>query len=115
MQYLKDNNELTKEEEKLYNSRGREFINMIETTAMTKTYKMPLLLVFYNEGNIKMEITEDDIYKSFYSFYHKGSNKVDMLKDKSTKDFWKLGKERLYKTGKKQPNKIHAKDTRRFI
>ena len=62
LQYLKDNNELTKEEEKLYNSRGREFINMIETTAMTKTYKMPLLLVFYNEGNIKMEITASTVY-----------------------------------------------------
>ena len=34
-----------------------------------------------------MEISEDDIYKSFYNFYRKGSNKVDMLKDKGTREF----------------------------
>ena len=60
---------------------------MIETTSMSKTYKMPVLLAFYNNGDIKMDIDEEDIYKSFYEFYQQGSNKVDMLKDKSTKDF----------------------------
>ena len=53
---------------------------MIETTSMSKTYKMPVLLAFYNYGNVKTEINEDDIYKSFYEFYSKGSNKVDMLR-----------------------------------
>lgn len=109
LQYLKDNDELTEEEEKLYNSRGREFINMIETTAMTKTYKMPLFLAFYNEGNIKMEITEEDIYKSFYNFYHKGSNKVDMLKDKSTRDFENWEKKDYIKLAKNNPIKFMLK------
>lgn len=109
LQFLKDNNELTEEEEVLYNSRGREFINMIETTAMTKTYKMPLLLAFYNDGNIKMEITEDDIYKSFYDFYHKGSNKVDMLKDKSTRNFEEWGKKEYVKLAKNNPVKFMLK------
>ena len=82
---------------------------MIETTAMTKTYKMPLLLAFYNEGNIKMEITEEDIYKSFYNFYHKGSNKVDMLKDKSTKDFENWEKKDYIKLAKNNPIKFMLK------
>ena len=85
LEYIKENDKLTHDEEILYNSRGREFINMIETTSMSKTYKMPVLLAFYNDGDIKMEILEDDIYKSFYNFYRKGSNKVDMLKDKGTR------------------------------
>ena len=72
LEYIKENDKLTDDEEILYNSRGREFINMIETTSMSKTYKMPVLLAFYNDGNIKMEISEDDIYKSFYDFYRKG-------------------------------------------
>ena len=82
---------------------------MIETTAMTKTYKMPLLLAFYNEGNIKMEITEEDIYKSFYNFYHKGSNKVDMLKDKSTRDFENWEKKDYIKLAKNNPIKFMLK------
>ena len=94
LEYIKDNSELSYDENILYNSRGREFINMIETTSMSKTYKMPVLLAFYNDGDIKMEISEDDIYKSFYDFYRRGSNKVDMLKDKSTSGFetWDIKK-----------------------
>lgn len=87
LEYIKENDKLTHDEEILYNSRGREFINMIETTSMSKTYKMPVLLAFYNYGDVKMKISEDDIYKSFYNFYRKGSNKVDMLKDKGTREF----------------------------
>ena len=87
IEFLYENNELIEEEKVLHNSIGREFINMIEKTSMSKTYKMPVLLAFYNNGNVKMEITEEDIYKSFYEFYNQGSNKVDMLKDNGTKAF----------------------------
>ena len=82
---------------------------MIETTSMSKTYKMPVLLAFYNDGNIKMEVTEEDIYKSFYDFYHKGSNKVDMLKDGATKDFEKWDKDKYIKLAKNNPIKFLLK------
>ena len=72
MEFLNNINELNEEESVLYNTRAREFINMIETTSMSKTYKMPVLLAFYNNGDIKMDIDEDDVYKSFYEFYHQG-------------------------------------------
>lgn len=109
LEYIKENDELSYDEEKLYNSRGREFINMIETTSMSKTYKMPVLLAFYNEGDIKMEISEDDIYKSFYEFYRKGSNKVDMLKDKSTSDFMSWDKKKYISLAKNNPIKFLIK------
>lgn len=109
MKFLKENNELIKEEEEIYSSFGKDFINMIETTSMSKTYKMPLLLAFYNNGNIKMKITEEDIYRSFYEFYHKGSNKVDMLKDKGTKDFESWDKKQYIDLAKKNPIKFLLK------
>lgn len=109
LEYIKENDELSYDEEKLYNSRGREFINMIETTSMSKTYKMPVLLAFYNDGDIKMEISEDDIYKSFYDFYRKGSNKVDMLKDKSTSDFMSWDKKKYISLAKNNPIKFLIK------
>ena len=109
MKFLKENNELIEEEEELYNSLVKGFINMIETTSMSKTYKMPVLLAFYNNGNIKMEITEEDIYRSFYDFYHKGSNKVDMLKDKTTKDFETWDKNKYIDLAKKNPIKFLLK------
>ena len=109
LQFLKDNNELTEEEEVLYNSRGREFINMIETTSMSKTYKMPVLLAFYNDGDVKINVDEEDIYNSFYKFYHKGSNKVDMLQHKSTKDFEFWDKSNYVKLAKDNPVKFLLK------
>lgn len=109
LEYIKENDKLTDDEEILYNSRGREFINMIETTSMSKTYKMPVLLAFYNDGDIKMEISDDDIYKSFYDFYRKGSNKVDMLKDKGTSDFMNWDKKKYISLAKNNPIKFLIK------
>lgn len=85
--YLNEIGKLSEHEVQLKNSFGGEFINMIEKTSMSKSYKMPLLLAFYNNGDVKMNLTEADIVKSFYDFYHIGSNRVDMLKDNSSKDF----------------------------
>ena len=109
LEYIKENDKLTDDEEILYNSRGREFINMIETTSMSKTYKMPILLSFYNDGDIKMEISEEDIYKSFYDFYRKGSNKVDMLKDKGTSDFMNWDRKKYVRLAKNNPIKFLIK------
>ena len=91
MSYLEINNLLLDEEVKLKNSIGYDFINMIENTSMSKSYKIPVLLAFYNKGDFKIEINDIDLYKSFKAFYNKGSNKVDMLKDKGTVKFevWK--------------------------
>lgn len=35
---------------------------------MSKTYKIPVLLAFYNDGNIKLNINDEDIYRSFVLF-----------------------------------------------
>lgn len=115
LEYIKENDKLTYDEEILYNSRGREFINMIETTSMSKTYKMPVLLAFYNDGDIKMEILEDDIYKSFYNFYRKGSNKVDMLKDKGTREFETWDKKKYVSLANNNPIKFLLKTHGEFF
>lgn len=109
IEFLAKHGELLESEDKLYNSRGREFINMIETTSMSKTYKMPILLAFYNDGNLKMEIDEEDVYKSFSDFYSKGSNKVDMLRHKGTKDFETWDEEKFVKLAKDNPIKFLIK------
>lgn len=115
LEYIKENDKLTHDEEILYNSRGREFINMIETTSMSKTYKMPVLLAFYNYGDVKMEISDDDIYKSFYDFYRKGSNKVDMLKDKGTSGFETWDKKKYVSLAKNNPIKFLLKTHGEFF
>ena len=39
------------------------------TTQMSKSYKMPVLMAFYNDGDIKTAISEDDIYRSYMGVF----------------------------------------------
>ena len=113
--FLRDNNELNDKELEFLNTRGYDFIQMIETTNMSKSYKIPVLLAFYNNGDIKMALNEDDIYESFYEFYHKGTNKVDMLKDKGTSNFENWGKKEYVKLAKNNPIKSLIKTHGEFF
>lgn len=76
---------LTAEEEALYQGDGGAFIHMIETTAMSRTYKMPLLLAFCGKNEIFSYVTDAMIYESFLQYYHTGNRRVDLLQDKSKK------------------------------
>ncbi len=68
LRYLDSLKELGAEDEAVYHSIGNELLEMMETTKMTKSYKMPVLMAFYNDGDIKMEIDEEDIYRSDMNF-----------------------------------------------
>ncbi len=106
LKYLSEIGELNDEETKILNSLAGDFISMIEKTSMSKTYKMPILLAFYNEGSFKLEIDEDDVYKSFKKFYSIPTNAVDMLRDLSTKDFVSWEKEQYVNLAKRNPIKF---------
>ena len=105
LKYLKEINEISYEEEKLLNTIAYNFINYIETTEMSKTYKMPILLAFYNKGDFKLRINEDDIYKSMKEFYENPSNGQDLLASKSTKDYKNWDKSKYIKKAKEMPLK----------
>ncbi len=99
----------------LRGSFGEDFINMIENTSMSKLYKLPILLAFYNDGRIKEEILEDDIVKSFRTFYSNGQNMLDMLKDKSTKDFKSWDDKKIISLAYKNPIKFLLKSSGEYF
>ena len=68
LDFLHELGELTEEESVLYNGIGREFIQLIETTSMSKVYKMPVLMAFYNGGHMRMAVTEEELLSSWKSF-----------------------------------------------
>ena len=72
--YLHALNELSQEEEELYAGVGREFLTLLETTDMTKVYKMPVLYSFYHEGDIRMEVTEAEILACWKNFFDQNKN-----------------------------------------
>jgi superfamily II DNA or RNA helicase/HKD family nuclease len=98
--FLSSINELDEDETKLINTKAFGFINALEKTQMSKSYKMPLLLAFYNNGLLKLKLTEDDVYDSFKEFYSKHSNAVDLLRDKAGKNFKEWGKKEYLKIAK---------------
>ena len=58
LSYQRSLKELTADEETFYqNENGREFIKLLENTSMSKVYKMPVLMAFYNEGEICQEVS----------------------------------------------------------
>lgn len=78
LEYLKELKELTAEEELLYRGIGREFIKLIENTNMSKVYKMPVLMAFYNHGNVRMTVTEEQLLISWKEFFSVGTNWKDL-------------------------------------
>lgn len=78
LEYRKQLDELTDEEELIYKSIGREFISLIENTNMTKVYKMPVLMAFYDNGKVRMTVTEQQLLTSWKKFFHTGTNWKDL-------------------------------------
>ena len=113
--YISFLNKINECESNLKDSLGYEFIKFIETTSMSKTYKLPVLLAFYNNGNMKLKINDEDLYKSFKEFYSNGSNGVDMLKDKSTFKFKTWDKKEYVKLARKNPVHFLCKSSSEFF
>lgn len=82
LEYKKELDELSEDELAfLQDIHGRDFIHLIETTNMTKVYKMPVLMAFYNHGDIRMEVTEQQLLASWKEFFSTGTNWKDLDKD----------------------------------
>lgn len=77
--YLHENHCLTPEEEKIYQNETAEgFLNLLETTSMSKVYKTPVLMTFCNHGKPLMEITDEQVLKTWKEFFTTGTNWKDL-------------------------------------
>ena len=87
LEFLQNVNELTAEETALCNTIGREFIGVIETTNMSKVYKMPVLMAFYNKGKMRMAVTEEELLASWKEFFGTGTNWKDLDRSLTYKEY----------------------------
>ena len=78
LEYRKQLDEITEDQELIYDSIGREFINLIENTNMTKVYKMPVLMAFCDKGKVRMSVTEEQLLESWKEFFHTSTNWKDL-------------------------------------
>ena len=97
--------ELSDDEQKLYTGIGREFIETIETTEMNKVYKMPILYSFYNHGNIRLAVTDEEVLESWKEFFDTGTNWKDFPGIDTYEDYKKLTDKKHLSKAKSMPIK----------
>lgn len=81
LEFLNELGELNKKEENFYKGIGKEFITMLENTNMSKVYKMPVLMAFYNKSNVLMEVSKKRLLASWKEFFSTGTNWKDLDKN----------------------------------
>ncbi|HHX96401.1 MAG TPA: DEAD/DEAH box helicase family protein [Clostridia bacterium] len=91
LSYLELLGELTMAEKELLDTKAHDFIRLVENTRLTKMYKIPVFLAFYNQGKMKLSINSQEIYESFRQFYQVSSNAIDLLRSKNTRDYQTWG------------------------
>lgn len=113
--FLNKIDEAEDDEKALIGTVAHEFLKEMESTKMSKLYKMPLLLAFYNNGNIRLEINEDDTYESFKEFYSNGSNSIDLLRDKNTRNYKDWGKREYVNLASRNPMHFFMHSSSKFF
>lgn len=106
LDFLYDLHELSAEEEAVYAGIGREFISVIETTDMQKVYKMPILYSFYNNGDTRLAVTEEEVLKSWKEFFDTGTNWKDFSPDISYEEYQNMTDRQHLNKAKTMPIKF---------
>ena len=87
LEFLNDLGELSQIEVEFYKGIGREFISLLENTNMSKVYKMPVLMAFYNNSDVLMEVSEKQLLSSWKEFFSTGTNWKDLDKNKTLQKY----------------------------
>lgn len=103
LDFLHELGELSEDEQKLYAGIGREFIQTIETTEMQKVYKMPILYSFYNHGNIRLAVTDEEVLESWKEFFDTGTNWKDFSNVNTYEDYKKVTDKQHLSKAKRMP------------
>ncbi len=106
MEFLNEMHELSVDEEVVYSGIGREFLSLIETTDMQKVYKMPILYSFYNDGDIRLAVKDEDVLGAWKTFFDNGTNWKDFAADVSYVDYKAMTDKQHLSKAKSMPIKF---------
>lgn len=115
LEYLERMGDLSTEEQTLFGGIGREFLNILETTNMQKSYKMPILEAFYNDGDIKLAVTEEDVLYYWKRFFSTGTNWKDLDTDITYESYKQITDQQHLSKAKKMPIHFLEKSGKEFF
>lgn len=82
------------------------FLQLIETTDMQKVYKMPILYSFYNDGNVRLAVTDEEVVESWKRFFDRGTNWKDFPQVTSYEEYQKITDKQHLSKAKSMPIKF---------
>lgn len=90
LEYLQELEELSVKEQQVFSGLAREFLTLLETTEMQKSYKMPILTAFYHDGAIRQAITDQEVLYYWKQFFSTGTNWKDLKNKITYEEYQKL-------------------------
>lgn len=90
LNFLEEAGELTPDEHHLVQNRGRELLLAIESTSMTKVYKMPVLGALIREDGFRPKAGKQELLASWKEFFARDLNWRDLDRQMSYERFLKL-------------------------
>lgn len=103
LEYLHELGELSAKEQQIYDGIGREFLTLLETTDMQKSYKMPILASFYNDGDVRPAVTEEEVLHHWLKFFSTGTNWKDLKKGITYEQYQKITKKQHLSNARRNP------------
>lgn len=94
LKFLQEIDELNKIEESWIGTIAEEFLIEIEKTSMAKSYKIPTLMSFIKDDNIKSKVTSEEVGIIFMNYYKNNKLHQKDLNNKRHNDWenWSLDK-----------------------
>ena len=105
LEFLEKLNELSETEETLCSGLGKDFLTLIETTDMQKVYKMPILYSFFNHGNVRLAVKDDEVLAAWKDFFNTGKNWKDFAADITYDEYKSITDKQHLRKAKSMPIK----------
>ncbi|MCC5910978.1 MAG: hypothetical protein JJT76_11135 [Clostridiaceae bacterium] len=112
LRFLNSIGELNETEEGWLETAAEELLKELEKTSMTKSYKIPTLLAFLSEEELKEQITFEEIGRSFMHYYKGYKQHSKDLNNKRHKGWETWGLEKFTKEAVQNPIHFLAKSSK---
>lgn len=113
--FLKKLDLLNPAENELFDSIAADFLNELEKTNMTKSYKMPVLQAFFKGKYILQTVSDSDLLSAWKNFFSKNENWKDLPSVKNFSEFKLLSDKEHLSNIKKNPVNFLIKSGKGFF
>ncbi len=113
LRFLHDIGELNSTEKEWFNTIAEELLLYLESTRMSKLYKIPVLSSFIQDDQLQMKVSLEEIGQSFMNFYKDNKKYQKDLNNKKHKNWQEWELERFIKEAEQNP--VHFLNKKKYF